>query len=78
MPATLKEARPMLEVEQRNLDADEFLLNTPTLTFDLRQGLKSPLSHCPEHFITKQTTVAPSNDGKDIWESTLDTFFVKD
>ena len=35
--ATLKEARPMLEVEQRNLDADEFMLNTPTLTYDLRQ-----------------------------------------
>lgn len=47
--ATLKEARPMLEVEQRNLDADEFMLNTPTLTYDLRQGLKFPmrtLSHC--------------------------------
>ena len=38
--ATLKEARPMLEVEQRNLDSDEFMLNTPTLTYDLRQGLK--------------------------------------
>ena len=33
--ATLKEARPMLEVEQRTLDADEFMLNTPTLTYDL-------------------------------------------
>ncbi|RGC79760.1 DNA primase [Hungatella hathewayi] len=76
--ATLKEARPMLEVEQRNLDADEFLLNTPTLTFDLRQGLKSPLVHSPEHFITKQTTVDPSDDGKDIWESALDTFFLGD
>lgn len=68
----------MLEVEQRNLDADEFLLNTPTLTFDLRQGLKSPLVHSPEHFITKQTTVDPSDDGKDIWESALDTFFLGD
>lgn len=76
--ATLKEARPMLEVEQRNLDADEFLLNTPTLTFDLRQGLKSPLEHLPEHFITKQTTVDPSDNGKDIWESALDTFFLGD
>lgn len=28
----------MLEVEQRNLDADELMLNTPTLTYDLRQG----------------------------------------
>lgn len=76
--ATLKEARPMLEVEQRNLDADEFMLNTPTLTYDLRQGIKFPMEHRPEHFITKQTTVDPSNDGADIWTAALDTFFLKD
>lgn len=76
--ATLKEARPMLEVEQRNLDADEFMLNTPTLTYDLRQGTKYPLEHRPEHFITKQTTVDPSSDGADIWAAALDTFFLKD
>lgn len=76
--ATLKEARPMLEVEQRNLDADEFMLNTPTLTYDLRQGTKYPLEHRPEHFITKQTTVDPASDGADIWASALDTFFLKD
>lgn len=76
--ATLKEARPMLEVEQRNLDADEFMLNTPTLTYDLRQGIKFPMEHRPEHFITKQTSVDPSNDGADIWADALDTFFLKD
>lgn len=76
--ATLKEARPMLEVEQRNLDADEFMLNTPTLTYDLRQGIKFPMEHRPEHFITKQTTVDPSSDGADIWKAALDTFFLKD
>ncbi|MFG5401358.1 phage/plasmid primase, P4 family [Enterococcus faecalis] len=76
--ATLKEARPMLEVEQRNLDADEFMLNTPTLTYDLRQGTKYPLEHRSEHFITKQTTVDPSSDGADIWAAALDTFFLKD
>ena len=76
--ATLKEARPMLEVEQRNLDADEFMLNTPTFTYDLRQGIKFPMEHRPEHFITKQTTVDPSSDGADIWAAALDTFFLKD
>ncbi|MFR3638687.1 MAG: phage/plasmid primase, P4 family [Faecalimonas sp.] len=76
--AALKEARPMLEVEQRNLDADEFMLNTPTLTYDLRQGIKFPMEHRPEHFITKQTTVDPSSDGADIWSDALDTFFLKD
>lgn len=76
--ATLKEARPMLEVEQRNLDANEFMLNTPTLTYDLRQGTMFPMEHRPEHFITKQTTVDPSSDGADIWAAALDTFFLKD
>ena len=79
--ATLKEAPPILEggkVEQRNLDADEFMLNTPTLTYDLRQGIKFPIEHRPEHFITKQTTVDPSSDGADIWAAALDTFFLKD
>lgn len=76
--ATLKEARPMLEVDQRNLDSDEFMLNTPKLTYDLRQGLKFPMEHRPEHFITKQTSLDPSSDGMDIWESALDTFFLKD
>ena len=76
--ATLKEARPMLEVEQRNLDADEFMLNTPSLTYDLRQGLKFPMEHRPEHLITKQTTVDPSSDGADIWTAALATFFLND
>lgn len=76
--ATLKEARPMLEVEQRTLDADEFMLNTPTLTYDLRQGLQNPMEHDAIHFITKQTAVDPSTNGMDIWEDALNTFFVND
>lgn len=76
--ATLKEARPMLEVEQRNLDADEFMLNTPSLTYDLRQRLKFPMEHRPEHLITKQTTVDPSSDGADIWAAALAPFFLND
>lgn len=76
--ATLKEARPMLEVEQRKLDADEFFLNTPSMTYDLRLGLVSPLEHQPEHLITKQTAVDPSDIGMDIWLSALDTFFMTD
>ena len=76
--ATLKEARPMLEVEQRNLDADEFMLNTPTFTYDLRQGIQFPMEHQSEHFITKQTSLDPSEAGLDIWEAALTTFFLED
>lgn len=76
--ATLKEARTMLQVEQRSLDSDEFLLNTPMHTYDLRKGVNSPLEHQPGNLITKQTAVDPGLDGADIWLSALNTFFMKD
>ncbi|KXA67536.1 hypothetical protein M3F56_00370 [Cutibacterium avidum] len=36
--ATLKEAGPILQVRVRDLDVDPYLLNTPTGTWDLRDG----------------------------------------
>ena len=76
--SALKEARPMLEVEQGTLDADEFLLNCPSGTCDLRQGISSMREHNPEDFITKQTAVDPGTKGTDIWKDALSTFFQKD
>lgn len=76
--AALKEAHPMVEIDQRQLDADEFLLNTPSATYDLRVGLPSAHEHTPADFITKQTTVNPSDDGMDIWQDALETFFCAD
>ena len=76
--AALKEAHPMVEIDQRQLDADEFLLNTPSATYDLRIGLPSAHEHTPADFITKQTTVDPSNEGMDIWQDALETFFCGD
>lgn len=76
--AALKEAPPMVEIDQRQLDADEFLLNTPSATYDLRIGLPSAHEHTPADFITKQTTVDPSDDGMDIWQDALETFFCAD
>lgn len=76
--AALKEAHPMVEIDQRQLDADEFLLNTPAATYDLRIGLPSAHEHTPADFITKQTTVDPSDEGMDIWQDALETFFCGD
>ena len=76
--AALKEARPMLEIEQRKLDSDEFMLNTPTYTYDLRKGVNHPLEHRAENFITKQTSIDPSDEGEQIWSAALDTFFLSD
>lgn len=74
--AALKEVRPMVQVEQSMLDADEFMLNTPYETINLVTG--GCLNHKAEDYITKQTTVSPNEEGKDIWLDALNTFFVDD
>lgn len=74
--AALKEARPMIQIEQRVLDADEFLLNLPSGTCDLRTG--AIREHNAQDYITKQTAVDPSGDGMDVWEDALQTFFQGD
>ena len=74
--AALKEARPMIQIEQRVLDADEFLLNLPSGTCDLRTG--AVREHNAQDYITKQTAVDPSGDSMDVWEDALQTFFQGD
>lgn len=63
--ATTKEAMPMLEIKQEDLDVNGFLLNTPSCTIDLKTGRK--LDHSPDHFITKETAVDPDNENSKLW-----------
>lgn len=74
--AALKEARPMIQIEQRVLDANEFLLNMPSGTCSLKTGAMQ--EHNAQDYITKQTAVDPSDDGIDIWEDALHIFFQGD
>lgn len=74
--ATLKEAKPMLEIDQVELDADEFLLNTPSFTVNLKTG--ELRGHRSDDYISKETLVDPSSDGMRLWLDALDTFFLKD
>lgn len=74
--ASLKEAAPMLQVTQADLDADPFALNTPGGTIDLTSGQMH--EHDYGDFITKQTTVDTSDTGADIWLAALDVFFQGD
>lgn len=74
--SALKEARPMLEINPRELDENEFYLNTPTCTVDLKTSEK--MEHESSHYITKQTTVDPSSEGIDVWVDALNTFFCDD
>ena len=74
--AAMKEAQPRLMVDTDKLDADEFLLNTPFCTLDLRTG--DPYPHSPEDLITRMATVDPSNTGAALWQGALETFFCGD
>lgn len=76
--SALKEARPMLEIDQRELDADEFLLNAPSATYDLSKGTAAFHEHDPNDFITKQTSVDPDERNMDVWIDSLNTFFIGD
>ena len=76
--AALREARPMVEIDQRELDADPFLLNTPDYTVDLRKGMEGKQPHRAEDFITKCTAVVPGEEGADLWQAAQKTFFCGD
>jgi len=76
--SALKEAHPMLEIDQRNLDSDAFLLNTPSATYDLSKGIEARHEHDPKDFITKQTSVDPGSENSEIWDDAMDTFFQGD
>lgn len=70
--------KPMLEISIKDLDSDAFMLNTPDLTIDLNKDISEGHTPDPADLITKQTLVAPGNDGKDLWLDALDTFFCGD
>ncbi len=78
LTATLKEARPMVEIDHSQLDADGFLLNTPEYTVDLRKGTEGKLPHRAGDYITKCTSVVPGEKGRALWAEALRTFFCGD
>lgn len=72
---TLKEARPMLAITPKELDADCYLLCTPEATYDLRQGMAGRMEHRPGDFMTKVTSVSPGDKGADLWQKQLVLLF---
>mgnify|MGYP000078507812 CR=1 FL=1 len=68
----------MLLIPIQALDADEFLLNTPSFTYDLRQGMAGRRNHRPEDYITKCTAVDPGEEGETVWQQALGEFFTGD
>lgn len=76
--SVLKEVRPMVSIAQNILDKNEFLLNTPSGTCDLRKGAGYIKEHDAFDYITKQTAVEADNVGADLWLDALNTFFCSD
>ncbi len=76
--SALQAARPMLEIKVNDLDKDEFLLNTPGATYDLRKGLLGSRAPEASDYITKQANTLPGDKGREIWLDALDTFFCED
>lgn len=76
--SALKEIRPMVCIMPNLLDKNEFLLNTPSGTYDLRKGTDNIKEHNALDYITKQTAVDADDTGADLWEEALDTFFCSD
>ena len=76
--SALQAAKPMLEVQPSDLDRNEFLLNTPNATYYLPDGLSGMKAHDAADLITKRTLVSPGDDGRQLWEETLELFFCGD
>ena len=76
--SALQALKPMVLIPIQGLDADEFLLNTPSFTYDLRRGMAGRRNHRPEDYITKCTAVDPGAKGEAVWQQALDEFFTGD
>lgn len=76
--ACMREAQPILQVQPNELDADPFALNTPSATFDLREGSSSSREQSADDLLTKQTAVDPDMAGADLWQQALEVFFQGD
>lgn len=76
--SALQALKPMILLPIQSLDADEFLLNTPSATYDLRKGMEGSREHRAEDFMTKCTTVDPREEGREIWAKALGEFFTHD
>ena len=76
--AAMNALKSMVRVDINELDAQENLLNCPDGTYDLVRGTKGRRDHSPTDLITKMTAVSPGEEGRELWQDTLDLIFRKD
>jgi len=73
--STMGVAKSLLNSDINAMDPDPNLLNTPCGTYDLKQGISSRRDHEASDLITKITECSPGDNGADIWDEALNTFF---
>lgn len=76
--SALNVAKSMLTIKVADLDKDPHLLNTPRATYNLAKGVSGEQPHDPFDLITKITECSPGDEGMDIWQEALQTFFCGD
>ncbi|MPQ35072.1 phage/plasmid primase, P4 family [Limosilactobacillus fermentum] len=74
----LNNARPLINRQLNEFDADPFLLNTPAGPFNLKKGLHGKQEIKASELITKSTACIPGTKGSKLWQTALDTFFCHD
>lgn len=72
----LAKADPVLSAKGNDFDRDNYLLNTPAGTFDLRTNTLRP--HDPEDRITMRTAASPCPDGGAAFDKFMDEVTVGD
>ncbi len=75
---TMEALKPMVSIEIDDLNHDPLLLNTPSATYDLREGLNGRREHQAKDYCTKVTAVDPGDEGRELWEDALNKTFRKD
>ena len=76
--SAMQASKPMVEIDQNDLDKDENFLNCPDGTYDMALGLLGRHDHDSEDMITKITASAPGDEGRELWLETLNLIFQND
>lgn len=75
---TQSAAKPMVASDINLFDVQENFLNTPSATYDLAKGIDGARPHMASDLITKITSFAPGEEGRQLWEDALNLFFCGD
>ncbi len=76
--SAMQAVKPMVEIDQNDLDSHENFLNCPDGTYDLAKGMGGRHDHDSCDFITKITASAPGDEGQQAWQDTLNLIFQSD